>query len=199
MADNVGAGTKLHTTPASGDVAWLLAASRGQPEEVQRLVNDLGPVVYGFVYARVGGDGAAAADLLQETFLEAIRGASSYRGESSLSTWICGIARNRIARHYEAERRREVARQGLVLIHGQGEAPDLSEDYLAVEQRDEVVRALGAVSPLHRQVLVLKYLDGRSVGQISSDIGKTPVQVQSLLQRARDAFRAALGGSFDAG
>jgi len=43
-------------------------------------------------------------------------------------------------------------------------------------------------------VLVLKYLDDLSVGEIATELGRSPVQVQSLLQRARDGLRRVLEG-----
>lgn len=172
-----------------GEVALLRAAASGDPDAVRALLDDVGPVVYGFVYARVGGDEAAAADLLQETMLEAVRGANGYRGDAALATWVCAIARRRLARHYERERRQEVARRGLTVIHGGEEPSDPGAADGVVERRDEVIRALRAMTPLHRQVLVLKYLDGRSVEEIADELGRSRVQVQSLLQRARDALR----------
>jgi len=174
-----------------GDVALLRAAAAGDPTAVRRLLDDVGPVVYGFVYARVGGDEAAAADLLQETLLEAVRGAEGYRGDAALTTWACTIARRRLARHYERERRQEAARRGLVLVQGI-EPEDGDETASSVDRRDEVIRALRAMTPLHRQVLVLKYLDGFSVEEIATELDKGRVQVQSLLQRARDALRRTL-------
>ena len=63
-----------------------------------------------------------------------------------------------------------------------------------VERRDEIVRALGRLPAVHRQVLVMKYLDGLSVSAIADELGRSPVQVQSLLQRARDGLRRALEG-----
>ena len=172
-----------------GDVALLRAAAAGDPAAVRTLVDDVGPVAYGFLYARVGGDEAAAADLLQETLLEAVRSAAGFRGDAALATWVCAIARRRLARHYERERRQEVARRGLTVVHAGTEPGDGDDAAIEVERRDEIVRALRALPPLHRQVLVLKYLDGRSVEEISAELGKGRVQVQSLLQRARDGLR----------
>ena len=57
------------------------------------------------------------------------------------------------------------------------------------------MRALGRLSPAHRQVLVLKYLDGLAVNSIAEEMGRTPVQVQSLLARARDSLRQELGSA----
>ena len=64
-----------------------------------------------------------------------------------------------------------------------------------VDRRDEVTRALGRLPAVHRQVLVLKYLDELSVQQIATQLGRTSVQVQSLLQRARDGLRSELGNA----
>jgi RNA polymerase sigma factor (sigma-70 family) len=62
-----------------------------------------------------------------------------------------------------------------------------------IDRRDEVTRALGNLPPLHRQVLVLKYLDDRSVEEIAEELGRSRVQVQSMLQRARAGLRHELG------
>jgi RNA polymerase sigma-70 factor (ECF subfamily) len=176
--------------PHSGadDVALIRGVAHHDPVSVRRLIDEVAPIVYGFLYARVGGDQSAAEDLLQESLLEAVRSAQSFRGDSALSTWLCVIARRRLARHYESERRAEAARAGLCLVS----QPDHNAENAAVERRDEVVRALGRVLATHRQVLALKYLDGLSVEAIASELGRSAVQVQSLLQRAREALRQEL-------
>lgn len=174
--------------PHSSDVELLANVVAGDAAAVRTLLDHAGDVLYGFVYARVGGDAAAAEDIVQETFLEAVRSAHTFRGDSALRTWLCAIARRRLARYYEAERRNELSHSGLRLV---GEE-DANDDAATFEQRDEVVRALGTLPTLHRQVLVLKYLDERSVEDIASELGRSRVQVQSLLQRARAGLRRAL-------
>jgi RNA polymerase sigma-70 factor (ECF subfamily) len=173
----------------------LGAAAAGNAGAVRRLLDDAGPVVYGFVLARVAGDTAKAEDLVQETFLQAVRSAGSFRGEAALTTWLCGIARHLLARHYADERRQERARSGLVALDGGagGHEADPAATLDAVEHRQQLLDALGRLPVLHRQVLVLKYLDGRSVEEIAAEVGRTRVQVQSLLQRARDGLRRELG------
>lgn len=170
-----------------GDVDLLSRAARGEPAAVRRLLDEAGPVVYGFVFSRVGGDRVAAEDVVQETLLEAVRSAATFRGEAALTTWLCAIARRRLARHYEQERRRDIATAALTVV---GDAPSTVAD--TVEDRDEMIRALGQLPALHRHVLVLKYLDDRSVAEIAADVGRSPVQVQSLLQRAREGLRRVL-------
>jgi RNA polymerase sigma-70 factor (ECF subfamily) len=106
-----------------------------------------------------------------------------------LRTWLCAIAKRRLSRYYEAERRAAVLRAGLAAV------PSEAEDGTGeLERRDAITRALGSLPAIHRQVLVLKYLDERSVEEIAVELGRTRVQVQSLLQRARAGLRQELDG-----
>jgi RNA polymerase sigma-70 factor (ECF subfamily) len=174
-----------------GEAARLTAAAAGDESAVRWLLDEVAPVVHGFLYARLGGDAAAVDDLLQETVIEAVRGADGFRGESQLSTWMCAIARRCVARHYERERRDDLRRANLRVVPESG----LDEALERAEQRDAVVRALGRLPVLHRQVLVLKYLDDLAVDEIAGEVGRTRVQVQSLLQRAREGLRRELGNA----
>jgi len=183
----------MQAQPAATEADLLAKAAAGNAAAVRALLDDYGAALNGFLYARVGGHTTVAEDLLQETFIEAVKSAATFRGESSLKTWLCAIARRRLARHYEAERRAALARVGLTIVADVA-ADDGNAD---VDRRDEVTRALGALPPLHRQVLVLKYLDDRSVEEIADELGRTRVQVQSLLQRARAGLRQELGEGDD--
>ena len=173
----------------SDDQNLLAGVAGGDPNAVRAFLDIVGPAVYGFVFARVGGDEGVAEDLLQETLVEAVRSAGGFRGDSSLKTWVVAIARRRLARHYEAERRQAVAESGLVLLGAEPLADGNAADF---ERRDEIVRALGRLPVIHRQVLIMKYLDDISVADIAAEIGRSAVQVQSLLQRARDGLRREL-------
>ncbi|MDQ3946048.1 MAG: RNA polymerase sigma factor [Actinomycetota bacterium] len=185
----------MQPEPYSNEADLLAAAAGGDTAAVRAFLDDVGPTVYGFVFARVGGDEAAAEDLVQETLVEAIRSSHTFRGEAALRTWVCAIARRRLARHYEAERRQAVAESGLTLLGAvRGDATEEGD----LERRDEIVRALGRLPVLHRQVLVLKYLDDWPVADIAAELGRSPVQIQSLLQRARDGLRRELEEGGDA-
>ena len=178
----------LHEAAFADQLRLLQEVAEGKPVAVRRLLDDVAPIVHGYLYARVGGNGGVAEDLLQDTLLEGVRSAASYRGEAALSTWLCTIARRRLARYYESERRAEAARHGLQVLP----APAAGIDEEQIERRDEVIRALGRMPAVHRQVLVLKYLDGMPVQEIATELGRSRVQVQSLLQRARDGLRREL-------
>lgn len=172
------------------DHALLLGAAAGDREAARALLDQTASIVFGFIYARVGGRNDDAEDLTQATYLEALRSARGFRGESALATWLCTIARRQVARHYESERRRARLESKLRLVSAADAEDDLGEDALA--DADATIAALGRLTPLHRQVLVLKYLDDLTVEEIAGEIRRTRVQVQSLLQRARAGLKLAL-------
>jgi len=172
----------------------LLRAASGDPVAARDLLDATGDIVYGFIFARVGGRVDVAQDLTQSTYLQGLRSAPSFRGESSIETWLCAIARHQVADHFDSERRRFRLERKLKLV---AVPSDLEEDSTeeAFADGEAMIAALGRLMPLHRHVLVLKYLDGLSVEEIASELGRSPVQIQSLLQRARAGMKRELEGA----
>src|SRR5438067_8956732 len=114
------------------ETALVRAVAAGDPAAVRWLLDEVAPIVFGFLFARVGGDRPIAEDLLQETLLEVVRSAADFRGDAAVTTWMCAIARRRLARHYEHERKTAVAESRLRLVVP--EQPEGEE----LERRDEV-------------------------------------------------------------
>jgi RNA polymerase sigma-70 factor (ECF subfamily) len=152
--------------------------------------------LYGFVFRLVRGDPQSAADVFQDIWLDAI----SHIGQSDpkcgeLRSWLFGIARRRVARHW----RQRLARSGMaaaapaeirVEVMDGALVPDDVIEHL--EQAAVVQASLLALPPERRQVLVDKYVEELSVAQIAARTGKSPKAVESLLSRAREQFRALL-------
>jgi RNA polymerase sigma-70 factor, ECF subfamily len=152
--------------------------------------------LYGFVFRLVRGDPQTAADVFQDTWLDAISHIGQFdpnRGE--LRWWLFGIARRRVALHW----RQRLARGGAAAA-ARAEVPVEASDGAVVPddviehlERAAVVRAsLLALPPERRRVLVEKYVEGLSVAQIAAGTGKSPKAVESLLSRAREQFRTLL-------
>lgn len=146
-------------------------------------------IVYPFVYARCGGDDAMATEITQEAFVEAVRKRNSFDGASDPVTWVCGIARHKIADHFrrlDRERRRL-----LRLVHRERTRGVQPAEMM--EEQQAVVEALGALSPNQRAVLTMHYLDRMPVREIATALGRTERAVESLLMRARETFRRIHG------
>ena len=149
------------------------------------------PRVYGFVYARAGGDLSLTEDVTAHAFMEGVRARRSFDGRSDPVTWICAIARNRLVDHYRAEAREGLRR--LRLVEGFGE-PSSSGGFDDLERRDAVLTLLGSLPGLERMALTLRYLDGYSVPEVASLIGRSLPATESVLKRARERVRHAFPG-----
>ena len=149
------------------------------------------PRVYGFLYARTGGDSVLAEDLTAAAFLEAIRARQSFHGRSDPVTWICSIARNRLIDHYRTEARQRSRHLRLVVTEL---VADEQARWDQVDERDAALASLAALPPIERTVLTLRYLDGFSVRETARLIGRSEPATESLLARARERVRSAFPG-----
>jgi RNA polymerase sigma-70 factor (ECF subfamily) len=178
----------------------------GDERAFEEFFNAYFPRVYRFALPRLNGDVDATREVVQIALGKAIRKLGSFRGESGLFTWICQICRNEIVNRIRAERRM----RHVVLIDDQ---PELRAAVEAIEAPDEfdLVRNYGRaeVARLVRVVLdrlpasygdalEWKYIEGQTVEAIGERLGIGTTAAQSLLARARLAFRAGLESVFGA-
>ncbi len=69
---------------------------------MEELYREHSRMIYGFLFAKCA-DADLAEELTQETFYQALRAAYRFRGDSSVSTWLCGIANNVWRRHWQSK------------------------------------------------------------------------------------------------
>ncbi len=107
-------------------------------------------------------------------------------------TWLCGIARHKLADHYRRLEREERRHQRLVVREIPGEA--LPDPSISSDERDAIERVLRGLPGMQRAALIFHYLDGLNVHEIAGLLGRSDTAVESLLARARDSFRRAYEG-----
>jgi RNA polymerase sigma-70 factor (ECF subfamily) len=158
------------------------------------------------VVSRLMDDPSDAADVVQEVFLKVFRNVGSFRGESSLKTWIYRIAVNEARNHrrwFSRHRRQEV---GLDAdpgeTHGyQDWLPDPGrspfEATLDHETQALIEDALAKVNPKFRAALVLRELEGLSYEEIAEILDISLGTVKSRILRGRDALRKQLAGRLE--
>ncbi len=163
--------------------------------------------VYRFALPRLGQDPDRTKDIVQATLIKAMRKLDSYRGEAALFTWLCQICRREIADHVRTDRRHsakvvpiedsEEVRAALESI----EAPAVDDPlarYSAAELRRLVHSILDRLPNRYGEALEWKYLEGDSVAEIGRRLGIGQTAAQSVLARARVAFREGLESVFGA-
>src|SRR5512134_1110862 len=149
------------------------------------------PRVYSYLVSRSGGDVALAEDLTQQTFTAAIDQRSRFDGRSDIVTWLCGIARHKLADHFRAIERDERRQRRMEVRQIQVEADRRTE--LGLEDRSMIAEILRSLPASQRAVLVFAVLDDLPVAEAARLMGKSRGATESLLFRARDSFRRAYG------
>lgn len=162
--------------------------------------------VYRFALPRLNGDVEAAQEVVLAALTKAMRNLSDFRGDSALFTWICQICRHEVVDHIRARKRS----RHVVLIDDQPdlrqaiesiEAPeeyDLMKSYGRAETGRLVRVVLDRLPTAYGDALEWKYIEGESVELIGERLGIGTTAAQSLLARARVAFREALEKVFGA-
>lgn len=173
----------------------------GDETAFRELFDRFFPRLYRFALARLGGDPDAANDVVQQTFCNAIERLDSYRGEAALYTWFCQICRNVLNDHFRKKGR---GAQRVVLLEDQPNARAILESLTAPvgdqpetgvwrQQVHRIVEAtLDSLPGRYGEILEWKYLDGLSVAEIAGRLNVGAKAAESLLTRAREAFRDAI-------
>lgn len=168
----------------------------GEEDALSEWFATYAPPLYRFIW-RLMGDATAAdvEDVLQDTLLAALRTLDRFRGDCSLRTWLCAIARHKVQDHI---RRQQRSRKRL----SPGSLDDLSEVAGGVSSVEAQVgqqlaleQALRTLPEDYRAVLVGKYMEGFTVGELARVMGRSEKSVESLLTRARVTLRERLVGA----
>jgi RNA polymerase sigma-70 factor (ECF subfamily) len=138
--------------------------------------------VYATLY-RVLGSNQQLDDLLQDVFLSVFRGLHTFRGESSLSTWIdrCAVRtafayiRNKRGRHHLE----------LVAENIAGDDPSAERRTLAREATRRLYDTLERLDPKHRMAFILQAIDGRPIAEVAELMQSTVVATKARVWRAR--------------
>jgi RNA polymerase sigma-70 factor, ECF subfamily len=166
---------------------------------------DYFPRLFRFAVLRVR-DQDTAEDLVQNSLIAAVRNLGSWRGEATLFTWLCTICRREIS----AWERRTSGRVTVSIaeddpglraaLESIGAAADAPDTELARADTGRIVQlALDHLPPRYSRALEWKYLEDLSVDDIAGRLQCTPKAAESLLTRARNAFRDAFAAVQAAG
>lgn len=129
-------------------------------------------------------------DTLQEILLAAWQALPTYRGDSSLQSWILGIARHKVDDYYR-RRIREVD----VIIEEEDSAPEpasvplLEQQLDSAAQQQQVQKILSDLPESYALALIWRYRDEKTVREMAEVSGKTEKAMERLLARARENFR----------
>jgi RNA polymerase sigma-70 factor, ECF subfamily len=173
---------------------------RGERTAFEEFFNEYYPKLYRFVKRRMPHDAAACEDVAQATLCRALESLRTFRGEAALLTWLCTICRRELSTRW---RENQGWASGPALAEDDPEIRAALEALLASELDDperatsreqvceSILTALDYLPGPYADILECKYLRDMSIADIARKLGRSPKATESLLTRAREAFREA--------
>ncbi len=174
---------------ARSDAELIAGIRAGDAELFRELVERHGPAVFGIAWSRLGNH-ALAEEAAQETFVKAYRTLDLLRHTEKFGAWLGTIARH-IAINLGIRHRRElVKRERWQLEQPAAAAPEPEGPSAPTPQT--VQQTLSSLSAIHRETLVLYYIESKSIAEAAAALGISETAFKTRLHRARESMRAAL-------
>jgi RNA polymerase sigma-70 factor, ECF subfamily len=178
--------------PRNADADLLRRAGAGNGQAFHQLVDKHADRLYRVAMSLVGNV-ADAEDVLQEALAGAFRSAKKFEGRSSVQSWLTRIVVTQAARFW---RSRSGARGGKrdVSLEVDVDQPSSAGGTAAVDAKLDLNAALLQLSTEHREVLVLREIDGMAYEQMADVLGVPRGTIESRLFRARAELKKKLKG-----
>jgi RNA polymerase sigma-70 factor (TIGR02943 family) len=205
VGDETGAGELVAGLTGRGGHARVWRMSTEKQPDPEQWVDRYGDLLYRYALLRVRRP-EVAADLVQETFVEAWQARASFAGRSSEATWLIGILRHKVIDHLRRARREASGTELPLADAGErfftrrgfwrtdpGRWPGDPGSALEREEFWDVFRAcLAGLPDALADAFLLRELDGRDTGEICQLLAITPTNLWARLHRARLQLRACL-------
>jgi len=200
---DLGAERIVEVATEGDDLRLAEALRQGAEPAYEELLHRFQQPVYNLAI-RLLGDAGEASDVVQEVFLKVFRNIGSFRGHSTLKTWIYRITVNEAhnaRRWFFRHRRREVELDTNPedTRHWKNAIPDRRRSpYEAAVEREQHVMieaALDRMNPIFREAVVLRDITGLSYEEIADVLSVSLGTVKSRILRGREALRGELAGN----
>jgi len=177
-------------TTEAGPEPLLGAAQAGDRRALEALLTRQRATVfrYGLRFCRSTED---AEDAVQETLWAAARAIGTFRGAAAITTWLFTIVRNKCHRLLWSHRHDGADLADAFPPWREKSPEDLAGD---AEVLRTLARALARLEPVHREVLLLRDVEGLTAPEAAERLGITVRALKSRLHRARAALRGRLDG-----
>lgn len=180
------------------EAAVIQAVLDGDINAYELLVKEYEKNVYNLAL-RMVGNSEDAADMSQEAFIKAYNSLTSFRGDSKFSVWLYRIVSNVCLDYLRSRGRRQTVSLSTENDDGEDVEIDIADETQSPERlldrrltRDAVRRGLAALPPEHRQILLLREIQGLSYDEIADALGIEAGTVKSRIFRARKKLCAFL-------
>jgi len=177
----------------------------GDARAFEAFFSEYFPRLFRFTLARVAGDSDLAEEIVQRTMCQVMRKMGSYRGEALLFTWLCQICRNELAATFRQKSIQDskivplddhpATRAALESLSVDADSPDKARSRAELAQFVHIT--LQYLPAKYATALELKYIRGCSVDEIGEQLDISTKAAESVLSRARAAFKEGFRSLWD--
>jgi RNA polymerase sigma-70 factor (ECF subfamily) len=177
----------------------------GDSDAFEEFFREYFPRLFRFTLSRVDANADLAEEIVQRTMCRVVQKMDSYRGEALLFTWLCMICRNEmtsIYRHKGLQQSKTVFLEDHPAIRAALESISVDSDTPESEQTEQelarfVRLTLEYLPARYATALEMKYIRGCSVDEIGEELEISTKAAESLLTRARTAFKEGFRSLWD--
>lgn len=168
------------------DKELIKSIKKGNQDAFKELYLRYSDLLFAFIAHQLDNDKEVTSDIWQETWIIAVEKIFDFHYKSSVFTWLCAIAKNKISDYYRSiENHRKFNNEIKIYIDIDNEEINTVDD----RAQENVLTVLADLSDDYRYLLMARYFENKSVGEISQAIDKSYKATESLLSRSREAFR----------
>jgi len=187
------------------DRALAKRVSKGDAGAFEEFFREYFPRLFRFTMTRVNGDADIAEEIVQRTMCRVVRRMGTFRGEALLFTWLCQICRSEMSAVYRQRglhENRTVPIEDHPAIRAALESISVDSDTPEKEQnKEELARfvrlTLEYLPAKYATALEMKYIRGCTVDEIGEYLAISPKAAESVLSRARVAFKEGFRSLWD--
>jgi len=161
---------------------------KGEQSAFKVLYLKYSDLLFAYILHHLDKDKDTASDIWQETWIVFVEKINDFQYKCSIFTWLCAIAKNKISDYYRNAKKQEQF-QSNGKLNFDIDAEELEVDLIGIENKTEVITVLANLTSEHRYLLEAKYIENKSIDEISCEINKSYKATESMLTRARESFR----------
>jgi len=160
---------------------------RGDQNAFQVLYRRYSDLLFAFILHHLNNRDVAS-DIWQDTWCIAVEKIDTYQFRSSFFTWLCAIARNKIFDYYR-QSQKQTSFEEAEKIQFDIDSEEIDIDPADTRIQSAVISVLADLTDDYRTILIEKYIENRGIGEIAAAMNKSYKATESMLTRAREAFR----------
>jgi RNA polymerase sigma-70 factor (ECF subfamily) len=172
------------------DASLAVRAGKGDAAAFGALYDRHVAAVYRYVYYRVRND-AEAEDLVSEVFMRALRAIPRYEPRQAFLAWLYRIARNAVIDRSRRSRI-QISFEDALAHPNVDQIIEPDAGLLALSDKQAVRDALARLTPLQQEVIVLRFVEGKTTEEIAALVGRREGTVRGIQFRALAALRTMI-------